>query len=105
MRCDSGADIEMHQSKCLNNLVDQDHRGVKRLTRAMLGFKKVRCARALIAGIETMRMIKKGELDGFSDAYSCGGSGPGADVSAPSSCSRLVLPTSMVPPTSALTFP
>ena len=105
IRADSGADIEMRQSKYLNNLIEQDHRAIKRIVRPMLGFKNFLCARALIAGIETMRMIKKGELDGFSDAYSCGGSGPGADVSAPSSCSRLVLPTSMVPPTSALTFP
>ena len=29
----------------------------------MLGFKSFRCARALVAGIETMHMIKKGQLD------------------------------------------
>ena len=62
MRADSGADIEMRQSKYLNNLIEQDHRAVKRLTRPMLGFKNFRCARALIAGIETMHMIKTAQL-------------------------------------------
>ena len=31
----------------------------------MLGFKSFRCARVIIAGIETMHMIKKGQLDGL----------------------------------------
>ena len=52
----------MRQSKHLNNLVEQDHRGVKRFVRPVLGFKSLRCARAIIAGIETMHMIKKGQL-------------------------------------------
>ena len=64
IRADSGADIEMRQSKYLNNIVEQDHRAVKRIVRPMLGFKSFRCARALIAGIETIHMIKKGQLDG-----------------------------------------
>ena len=62
---DSGMDIEMRQSKYLNNLIEQDHRGVKRLVRQMLGFKSFHCARAIIAGIETMHMIKNGKLDFF----------------------------------------
>jgi hypothetical protein len=36
----------------------------------MLGFKKFRCARALIAGIESMHMIKKGQLEDFKDRVS-----------------------------------
>ena len=36
----------------------------------MLGFKNFRCARALIAGIETMHMIKKGQLDAIKDQVS-----------------------------------
>ena len=62
---DSGADIQLRQSKYLNNIVEQDHRAIKRLVRPMLGFKSFRCARAIIAGIETMHMIKKGQLDGL----------------------------------------
>ena len=60
---DSGADIQLRQSKYLNNIVEQDHRAIKRLVRPMLGFKSFRYARAIIAGIETMHMIKKGQLD------------------------------------------
>ena len=59
-----GADIEMRQIKYINNIVEQDHRVIKRVVRPMLGLKTFRCARALIAGIETMHMIRKGQLDG-----------------------------------------
>ena len=63
IQTDSGADIEMRQIKYVNNIVEQDHRAIKRVVRPMLGFKTFRCARALIAGIETMHMIRKGQLD------------------------------------------
>jgi putative transposase len=63
IQADSGADIEMRQNKYLNNIVEQDHRAIKRRVRLMLGFKSFRCASILIAGIETMHMIKKGQLD------------------------------------------
>ena len=70
---DSGVGIEMRQSKYLNNLIEQDHRAIKRVVRPMLGFKSFHCARAIIASIETMHMIKKGQLRcpgglAFSDA-------------------------------------
>ena len=58
-----GADTEMRQTKYLNNIARQDHRAIKCVVRPMLGFKTFRCARALIAGIETMHMIRKGQLD------------------------------------------
>ena len=70
MQADSGLPIEMLQSKYLNNLVEQDHRAVKRITRPMLGFKTFRCAQILIAGIEVMHMIRKGQLDGIKDQAS-----------------------------------
>jgi putative transposase len=54
--------IELRQSKYLNNLVEQDHRAIKRRVRPMLGFKSFGSATKIIAGIETMRMIKKGQL-------------------------------------------
>ena len=66
IQTDSGADIEMRQIKYLNNIVEQDHRAIKRVVRPMLGLKTFRCARALIAGIagiETMHMIRKGQLN------------------------------------------
>ena len=46
-----------------DNIVEQDHRPVKRIVRPMLGFRCFRCARALIAGIETTHMIRKGQMD------------------------------------------
>jgi transposase-like protein len=60
---DSGAAIEMRQSKCLNNIVEQDHRAIKRRFRPMMGFKSFHCARAILTGVETMHMIRKGQLD------------------------------------------
>ena len=54
--------IVIRPSKSLNNLVEQDHRAVKRLTRPMLGFKSFWSARCTIAGIETMHAIRKGQL-------------------------------------------
>ena len=67
LQADSGLYIEMRQSKYLNNLVEQDHRAVKRLTRPMFGFKTFGCARILIAGIEVMHMIRKGQLGDIKD--------------------------------------
>ena len=63
VQTDSGADIEMRQIKYLNNIVEQDHRAIKRVVRPVLGFKTFRCARVLIIGIETMHRIRKGQLD------------------------------------------
>ena len=60
----------MRQSKYLNNLIEQDHRAVKRITRPMLAFKTFRCARILIAGIEVMHMIRKGQLGNIRDQAS-----------------------------------
>ena len=65
MCTDSGVDIEMRQSKYLNHLIEKDHRAIQRVVRPMLGFKSFRCARAIIASIETTYMIKKGQLDGL----------------------------------------
>jgi putative transposase len=57
-----GTTIEIRQIKYLNNLVEQDHRGVKRITRPMLGFKSFDAAQATLVGIELMHMIKKRQL-------------------------------------------
>jgi transposase-like protein len=62
MRADLGADIELRQSKYLNNLIEQDYRAIKRIIRPMMGFKSFRCARRILAGIEIMHMIKKGQM-------------------------------------------
>jgi transposase-like protein len=54
--------IVIRQSKSLNNIVEQDHRAVKRLTRPRLGFKSFWAARCTIAGMEVMHAIRKGQL-------------------------------------------
>jgi transposase-like protein len=53
--------IIVRQSKYLNNLVEQDHRNIKRRTRSMLGFKSFRRAQTLLTGIELLNMIRKGQ--------------------------------------------
>ncbi len=59
---DSGLQIELRQSKFLNNVVEQDPRAIKRRTRPMMGFGRFHTSVKLIAGIETMHAIKKGQL-------------------------------------------
>src|SRR5213593_1363337 len=54
--------IEIRQVKYLNNVVEQDHRGVKRVTRAMLGFKAFGAAQDTLVGIELMHMIRKKQM-------------------------------------------
>jgi transposase-like protein len=54
--------IKIRQNKYLNNIVEQDHRAIKRRTRPMMGFKNFRCARIILGGIETMHMIMKGQM-------------------------------------------
>jgi transposase-like protein len=60
---DACVDILMRQNKYLNNIVQQDHRAVKRITRPMLGFKSFSSASVIIAGIETVHMIKKSQMN------------------------------------------
>ncbi|CAL1242016.1 protein of unknown function (plasmid) [Candidatus Methylocalor cossyra] len=57
-----GTQIEIRQSKYLNNGVEQDHRAVKRIVRPMLGFQSFRSARITLAGIELVHMIRKGQM-------------------------------------------
>ncbi len=63
VKADACVDILMRQNKYLNNIVEQGHRAVKRTTRPMLGFKSFWSARIVIADIEVMHMIRKGQLD------------------------------------------
>ncbi|GAA0432612.1 hypothetical protein GCM10009094_41480 [Massilia aurea] len=65
------APILVRQVKYLNNIVEQDHRAIKRVTKPMLNFKSFRAAGSVLAGIELMHMIRKGQfaIDGV-DAMS-----------------------------------
>ena len=58
-------------TKYLNNIVEQDHRAIKRVTRPMFNFKSFHSARNVLAGIELMHMIRKNQFAiGASNAIS-----------------------------------
>lgn len=59
---ESGTGIEVRRAKYLNNMVEQDHRAIKRVVRPTLGFKSFRAARRTLAGIELMHMIRKEQM-------------------------------------------
>jgi putative transposase len=46
----------------LNNLIEQDHRFIEKITNPMMGFKAFHSAKATIDGIETAHMIRQGQL-------------------------------------------
>ena len=52
----------LRSSKYLNNLIEQDHRGIKSRTRPMLAFKSFSSAAITIAGVELLRRIHKGQF-------------------------------------------
>ncbi len=57
---------QLRQNKYLNNIVEQDHRFIKKLVNPSLGFKSFHTARRTIIGYETMNMIRKGQVKGVS---------------------------------------
>ncbi len=59
---DNSRRIKIRQCKYLNNMVEQDHRNIKSITRQMLGFKNFDSAQSTLAGIELMAMLKKGQM-------------------------------------------
>jgi putative transposase len=54
--------IEVRPNIYLNNVVEQDHRAIKRIIKPMLGFKDFRCARIILSGIEIAHMIRKEQI-------------------------------------------
>jgi hypothetical protein len=72
----------LRQVKYLNNIVEQDHRRVKRLTRPGLGFGGFWTARRTLAGYEAMAMIRKGQVRNIS----------GNDIRAPGGVHRRTVP-------------
>ncbi|WP_434291236.1 IS6 family transposase [Celeribacter sp. SCSIO 80788] len=57
-----GRMTEIRQVKYMNNILEQDHRFIKRITRPMMGFKAFHSAAATIAGIEAVHMIRKEQI-------------------------------------------
>jgi transposase-like protein len=56
--------VELRQVKYLNNLIEQDHRFIKRLTRPGMGFFSFETAWRTLQGFEIMNMIRKGQVQG-----------------------------------------
>ncbi len=52
--------VKLRQKKYLNNIVEQDHRGIKRLVKPGMGFGSFNTARQTIKGYEIMNMMRKG---------------------------------------------
>lgn len=55
--------IEILRVKYLNNIIEQDHRFIKKLTRQMKGFKSFKSASATLEGIEVAHMIRKRQFE------------------------------------------
>ena len=55
---------ELRQSKYLNNLIEQDHRFIKRLVKLGMGFFSFETAWRTVQGYEAMNMLRKGQIHG-----------------------------------------
>jgi len=57
-----GTQIHIRQVRYLNNILEQDHRFIKKIRKPMIGFKAFHSAEATLAGIEVAHMIRKGQI-------------------------------------------
>lgn len=55
--------IKIRRIKYLNNIVEQDHRNIKRRISITTGFKEFESAQRTLAGIEVINIIKKGQIE------------------------------------------
>jgi len=60
--------VELRQVKYLNNLIEQDHRFIKRLVKPGLGFFSFESAWRTLQGYEIMNMMRKGQVRGVNKA-------------------------------------
>jgi transposase-like protein len=67
---DLAAACELRQSKYLNNLVEQDHRFIKRLVKPAMGFFSFETAWRTLQGYEAIHMLRKGQMQGVSKGES-----------------------------------
>ncbi len=56
--------VELRQVKYLNNIVEQDHRFIKRLVKPGMGFFSFQTAWRTLQGYEVMNMMRKGQIRG-----------------------------------------
>ncbi|HCF26915.1 MAG TPA: IS6 family transposase [Cyanobacteria bacterium UBA11049] len=64
------AKTKLRQSKYLNNIIEQDHRNIKRIVKPMMGFQSFNTARRTLRGIEAMNMIREGQVKEISQGDS-----------------------------------
>lgn len=57
-------ECELRQCKCLNNIIEQGHQGIKRLVKPAMGFGSFNMAQQTIKGYEIMNMVRKGQIQG-----------------------------------------
>ena len=58
----SSKKIKIRKVKFLNNIIEQDHRRIKRRIRIMTGFKEFESAQRTLSGIEVVSIIKKDQI-------------------------------------------
>ncbi|MBD3884865.1 IS6 family transposase [Phormidium tenue FACHB-886] len=56
------AETELRQIEYLNNVIQQDHKNIKRITNLIMEFKSLNTAKRTLNGIEAMNMIRKGQV-------------------------------------------
>ena len=54
--------MEIRPVKCLNNIVEPDHRFIKKVIQPGLGFQSIQTAAKTISGIEAMHILWKGQI-------------------------------------------
>jgi len=54
--------MQLRQKKYLNNIVEQDHRSIKKRVLSMLGLKSFRTAKKILSGMEAMHMLRKKQV-------------------------------------------
>jgi transposase-like protein len=64
------AETELRQIKCLNTIIEQDHRNIKRIVKPLMGSQSFNTARRTLRGIEAMSMIRKGQVKGINQGNS-----------------------------------
>jgi transposase, IS6 family len=56
------SDCKLRRVKYLNNVIEQDHRAIRRRWRAMQCFRSFHTAERTIEGIEAAHMMRKGQV-------------------------------------------
>jgi len=70
-RAELGRRCRCRPVRYLNNVLEQDHRSIKRRVRASQGFRSFDGAWRTIQGIETVHMIRKGQVRWFTQGGDC----------------------------------